>query len=177
MTVREQVNGPADAVNPQAEFEHRDRIWDAIDSIGTAMLVTRDSTDLRCRPMATLPRRSSGVIWMIANRNDHKDDEIRKMPDVCLAFSKPGSNTYCSVSGKAEIVDDRSILEALWTSAADAWFDGPQDPDAILIRVEPTQAELWDMVGGDVVSTARYWIAKLRDEDPDTGVNVKVNLS
>jgi hypothetical protein len=35
-----------------------------------------------------------------------KDEEIRAAPDVCLAFADTGSNTYLSITGRAEILHD-----------------------------------------------------------------------
>ena len=41
------------------------------------------------------------------------------------------------ITGRAEVVDDDAKLKELWNTFAEAWLpEGPEDPNATLIRVD-----------------------------------------
>lgn len=43
------------------------------------------------------------------------------------------------------VIDDRERLKALWSPFVDVWFEGgPEDPDAILLRMDVDRTEFWD---------------------------------
>lgn len=154
-----------------------DKVWDLIEEKNICMLVTRDDGVMRARPMAASPRRSEHTIWFITDRRNHKDEEIRTHPEVCMTFQDERGNNYVSVSGTARMVEDRAKLEKLWNPAVDAWFEGgPDDPRATLIAVEPLQAEFWDNTSSDVLVMLKMARASLIGGRPDLGDNAKVGL-
>jgi general stress protein 26 len=63
-----------------------DRAWDLMKKIGFAMLVTRDGTKLRSRPMAAYVERDHNAIYFLSDARRDKDDEIARDPNVNLAF-------------------------------------------------------------------------------------------
>lgn len=63
--------------------------------------------------------------------------------EVALTFSSRGA--WVALSGHAHVVDDNAKLAELWTSFAEAWLPGgPEDPEAVLLRVDVDSAEYWD---------------------------------
>jgi general stress protein 26 len=50
---------------------------------------------------------------------------------------------YVALSGTATTSDDRARIEGYWSRMADAWFDGPDDPDVRILDVEVDGGEWW----------------------------------
>jgi general stress protein 26 len=77
----------------------------------------------------------------------HKDDEVRDYPQVCLSFGDPRHQKYVSISGQAQIANDREMIKKLWSLPAKAWWESADDPNIRVITVTPEEAEWWDSPG------------------------------
>ncbi|MFP5080156.1 pyridoxamine 5'-phosphate oxidase family protein [Pedobacter sp. JCM 36344] len=126
---------------------------DMIDEVRICMFTTLSEKDeFSSRPMGTVKVEDDGSIWFFTNEYSLKTKEISKENQVTLGYSDPSSNTYVSVNGKAELVDDKAKKEAYFSAAIKAWFpDGLEDPRLILIKVEPRVAEYWDSSSSKMV--------------------------
>ena len=100
------------------------RLWhlSIAESIKTCMLTTVASGRLQVRPMHAVPDRDQGCLWFITDQRGAKDEEIQAAPEVCLAFADTRSNTYLSVTGRAEMLSDSSKARNLWSAEAQAWW-------------------------------------------------------
>ena len=94
-----------------------------------------------------------------------------------VAFSNPKSQTYVSLSGRAELVRDRAKLEELWKPELKAWFPkGLDEPDIALLRINPDQGEYWD-TPSSIVSHALSFIKGVTSGNPAQSTkNEKVDL-
>lgn len=155
----------------------QDRVWELMDDIGFAMLVTHDGQgdELRARPMHAHARREEDAIFFLTDRRHHKDDEIQINDNVCLAFADNGGHRYVSVSGTANVLDDRSKVQELWDPSNRAFWDDENDPNIRVLRVRPSMAEFWDSPG-KIVTTVKMAAAALTGAKPDLGENRKVAL-
>ncbi len=127
-----------------AENEDRGRFWRAVLGIGTCMLVTKSGDGLHGRPMQALPDPDDQAIWFLSDKATHKEEEIRADPSACLTFADPEEDVYVSVTGSMEFVDDREKLAELWSAEAEDYFEGPDDPDIVVLRFTPSVAGIWD---------------------------------
>ena len=105
-----------------------ERAWDLMASLRFCMLCTWTGDKLHARPMAALVRRHENAIYFFTDRGAQKDDEIARFPEVCIAFADPNGQTYVSVCGRAQIVQDRAKVKELWSLPAKAWWDDPDQP-------------------------------------------------
>ena len=136
-----------------AQRDGIEKVADLVKDIRTAMLVTLDQHGLpRSRPMSTQDARFDGTLWFFTPLDSEKVNEIERNPRVNVAYSSPGSESYLSVSGTAEVVNDRAKIRELWNPIMRSWFDGAEDPNIRLIRVDVDEAEYWDTPGGKVAS-------------------------
>lgn len=151
-----------------------DRAWDLIDDIRVCMLTSKSGDQLRARPMHAMADRMSGEIVFFTDARAHKDDEVARDPQVCLAFAKPGSNSYISLSGRAVVSDDRAEIRERFTEMTKVWFpDGPEDPNIRLLKVTPEFGEYWDGAN-PLVFAFEVAKARMTHERPDLGDNRKV---
>jgi general stress protein 26 len=121
------------------------RLAEAIDAEPIAMMTTVDKAGrrLHSRPLAALKMDAEPALWFLVSISSGKIAELDEFRETCLSFS--GKGTYLCVSGTATLVRDRSVIAALWTPVAKAWFPaGVDDPDLAALKVSVEQAELWD---------------------------------
>ena len=156
----------------------REKLWDKIKDVRIAMMTTVETDDtLRSRPMYLQQAEFDGDLWFFTRDDSGKISEIMHNKQVNLGFADPGDNLYVSVSGKAQITDDRAKEEELWNPTLKAWFpDGLDDPHLTLIRVSTDQAEYWDSPSSNMVQLYGFVKAAVTGEKADPGENEKLNL-
>jgi len=152
-----------------------DRVWDLMKKIGFAMLVTRDGEKLRARPMSAYLERDSNTILFLTDARRHKDAEIARNPNVNLSFADAGSQKYVSITGTAQVSNDRAKIRELFSTPAKAWWDSPDDPNIRVLKVTPDEAEFWDSPG-TVISYVKMAAAAVTGTRPDLGENRKVAI-
>ncbi|HVV63429.1 MAG TPA: pyridoxamine 5'-phosphate oxidase family protein [Pseudolabrys sp.] len=158
---------------PQPDIE---RVWDLMEQVRFCMLSTWDGKRLRARPMGAFVRRAESAIYFFTDARAHKDGEIERFPQVCVAFADPGGQNYVSVSGSAEISTDRAKIEELWAIPAKVWWKTPDNPNLRLIKVTPHDAEFWDSPG-NVISSIKVAFALMKGDVPrHAGEHKKVTL-
>jgi general stress protein 26 len=127
--------------------------------------------------MHAIIERRARCLWFITDQHGAKDEEIRAQPDVCLAFADIGSNTFLSLTGRAEMVRDNAKAKELWNNEAQAWWPkGPTDPDVRLLRVFPETAEYWDARGNSVTVALKLVAARLSGYPPALSKSQKVRM-
>jgi general stress protein 26 len=149
--------------------------WDLAEDIAICMLTTHDGEDIRSRPMGAFLRPDENAVYFLADARRHKDDEILRNPNVCLAFADAGDQKYVAMTGHAVVSDDRAKVRELWSTPAKAWWDSPDDPNIRVLKVTPKDAEYWDSPG-TVVSYVKMAAAAVTGSRPVIGENRKVAL-
>jgi general stress protein 26 len=57
----------------------------------------------------------------------------------------------------------------LWNPSLKIWFDGPKDPNLVLLKVEPKQAHYWETINGKLVAGLKMLFASITGATPDLG--------
>jgi general stress protein 26 len=130
-----------------------EKLFKLIEGIDYCMLATEDEDgSIRSRPMATQKDYNDQDLYFFTKKNSGKCVEIQNESDVNLAYAHPAKQHYVSVSGRAELIEDKAKMEKLWNPAYKAWFpDGLEDPEIALIKVSIQKAEYWDSHSSPVV--------------------------
>lgn len=112
-----------------------------------AMLITHSTeSGLRGRPMAIAEITGDGSIWFITAADSSKVDEAMQYPNIMAVMQSAAK--YLSVSGSASIQRDRAHVQRVWKDAYKAWFKGGKDdPNIVLLQLQPHEAEYWDNSG------------------------------
>lgn len=129
--------------NPDAAIKLKEKL----EKVKIAMLTTEAADgSLRSRPMYTAQAESTGVLWFFTSDHSAKVGAIQHDSQVNLGYSDPDSDTYVSVSGKAEIIKDKAKMNDLWAAPMKAWFPkGLEASDIALLKVTVNSAEYWDV--------------------------------
>jgi general stress protein 26 len=155
----------------------QDIAWKMIEEIDLCMLVTQDGNgdQLRARPMSAHAAREEDAIYFLTDSHGHKDEEVEIDDHVCLTFADNSGYRYLSVTGRANVLDDRARIAELWDSDAEAFWDSKDDPSIRVLRVRPSMAEFWDSPG-KIVTTLKMAAAAITGTKPEFGENRKVAL-
>lgn len=127
--------------------QHIYQLRELIKDIGCSMLTTVDEDgSLHSRPMEkSSDIQPDGTLWFFTNASSHKVFEIEHRQQVNLSFSSPNQKRYVSVSGSAELVQDRNKMQELWKLELQAWFpQGLNEPDIALLKVQINKVDYWD---------------------------------
>lgn len=153
-------------------------LFEIIDELDIAMLVSESGNELRSRPMKAFADTDTNEIWFLTKFGSPKILEIATDSDVNISFACPKSHQYVSISGKAFTSRNEDKIDEMWSEKMAVWFDCEKtDPNVAAIRVIPSIAEYWD---GKSSSVARMWEitkSKLTGEKPDLGENETVRLA
>lgn len=152
-----------------------EKVWALMEKIGFCMLASRDAEAIRARPMAAYVEEEDGKVYFLTDRESAKEEEVAAHPEVCLAFADAGAQTYVSVSGHASLSNDRERIRKIWSPAAKAWWESPEDPAIRLLTVTPREAQYWDSPG-TVLSYVKMAAAIVSDSRPAVGENEKVTM-
>ncbi len=152
-----------------------DKLHELIEGQRVSMITTRDEAgDLVSRPISVQKSVTRGELLFLVRRSSDVMTQALADPRVNVAFTE--NNTWVSVSGTADMLDDRELVEELWSAFAAAFFDSePTDPEVVVLRVTAQSAEYWESPG-----TVRmlFGVAKhrLTGEEPDDGEHGTLTL-
>jgi general stress protein 26 len=115
------------------------------------------------------------TVWFATRRDSGKIAELRRDQQVLLGYTNSSGSEWASVNGVATLVEDRAKVKELWSPFWKNWFQGPDDPNILLIRVTPQSAEYWDS-GSQAITLIKFALAAVTGRKFDEGVNERVSL-
>jgi general stress protein 26 len=144
---------PANVASAGAAPRAEHHFFELLRAFDTANVITRTRDgNLHGRPMAIADITDDGTLWFITNVDSSKVLEIRD--DSRGMVSLQGGRQFVSINGHFELVADRERVDRIWKEAYRVWFDGKGDPELVLLRFTPFDAEFWDSTGTHGVKQA-----------------------
>ena len=86
-------------------------------------------------------RLESRAQYILTDVDAPKAEEIRRDETICLALADNKSQKYVSITGYAEIIDDRERVKEVWSIYDKAFWPDKNDPRIRILRVTPESAE------------------------------------
>ncbi len=152
------------------------KLADLAKDIKIAMFTTTDEQGhYVSRPMAAQHVEDDSDLWFFAERGSSVVAHIASRPHVGVTLSS--MDTWISIDGGAEVIDDVAKAKELWNPEVEAWLpQGPESPDVVLIKVDGHTGEYWTGPGGRVASVLSFVKAKVTGERFEGGENETVQL-
>jgi general stress protein 26 len=148
------------------DSDDRQKLADLMSDMPIAMLTTFGPSGPRSVPMARQEVEPGADLWFISARDTDHVRAVQADPQVVLTFSS--RDAWVAATGRAEVVDDTAKLAELWNTFAEAWLPGgPEDDNAVLLRVAVERAEFWDTPGGRLASLISFAKTKVTGETYD----------
>ncbi|MEN0022259.1 pyridoxamine 5'-phosphate oxidase family protein [Microbacterium sp. LWO14-1.2] len=143
------------------------RVAELIKDFRFAMLTTRNAEDrLVAHPLTVQEAEFDGDLWFLVAKGATFVTDLRADDRVGVSLSS--NDSWVSLSGRAELVDDRAKIKELWSPTVEAWFtDGPDDPEVGLLKFTAETAEYWDSPGGKLASLFSFVKSKVTGEQYD----------
>ena len=157
--------------------EHASTLVELTKDIKLAMLTTLDENGhLTARPMAQQQVEGDNDLWFFVERDSPTVRNIAAQPQAGVSLSS--NDTWVSLSGRAEIVDDNAKAKELWNPWVEAWLpQGPEDPSVVLIHFHAEAGEYWTSPGGRVASALSFAKAKVTGQRFEGGASETVDLT
>jgi general stress protein 26 len=106
-----------------------EKLYSAIESLDTAMMVTRRADGhLRARAMANQKRAGGADLWFVTREGSAKLVDIEQDSHINLSYYRDSNREWVSVSGTAAISRDRDKVRELYQPDWKLWFDDEGDP-------------------------------------------------
>ncbi|WP_300078164.1 pyridoxamine 5'-phosphate oxidase family protein [Propioniciclava sp.] len=142
-------NRASDDVTVTTDPEEVERVQKIMGDINIAMLTTVDAgaTDgtLVSRPLSTQVAEDDGDVLFLVRKSSNVVRDIQAHPQVNVAYTS--RSAWVSLSGEATVIEDRALIEQLWSTGASMFMEGgPENPDNVVLKVHGDTAHVW---GGD----------------------------
>lgn len=121
---------------------------DALSGMSIAMLVSHGADrTLEARPL-TIAGVARNQLAFLIDRNADWVGELKADPAVNVSVTDDGHANYVTLSGRARLDDSRDTAANLWSTAAKAFFSGPDDPSLVALIVDVQRGEYWNGTEG-----------------------------
>lgn len=90
------------------------------------------------------------VLYTLTHKETDKVEEVAENPHTHILLGYEGDgfgDSYVEFSGKVTILDDDQWKQKLWNDSMKAWFNGPEDPNLIVLKITPTSIILMNKQG------------------------------
>ncbi|WP_431300129.1 pyridoxamine 5'-phosphate oxidase family protein [Tabrizicola sp. BL-A-41-H6] len=119
------------------------KLWAGIRSEMTVMLGT-ESDHAPARPMTAIVDgdEDRGPLWFFTSQ----DSELMRAgggPATAMYVAK-GHDLFARIEGVLREDTDPAMIDRLWNPFVAAWYDGKDDPDIALMRMDLDSAEIWE---------------------------------
>jgi general stress protein 26 len=157
---RQRMNQVPDNVasaGPAPKAEHH--FVEMLREFQIATVITRACTragelpgELHGRPMAIADLSDDGTLWFLSDVDSTKVLEIRE--DSRAMISLQSGRQFVTINGHFQLLADRAKVDRIWKESYRVWFSGKRDPELVLLRFTPFDAEYWDGSGAHGVQHA-----------------------
>jgi general stress protein 26 len=153
------------------------RIWETIEKVGICMLTTRTASgDFRARPVAPRLDRANECLYFLTDARSSKEHEIRIDSNVGLTVIDESAKAYISLTARAALFADVPKAKELWTETDSMWWQGPEDPNLVIIRANLLTGEIWDGPALKAVELFEFLKFRVTGSEPNLGQNRKVTV-
>ncbi|MBC7545297.1 MAG: pyridoxamine 5'-phosphate oxidase family protein [Candidatus Sericytochromatia bacterium] len=127
-----------------------DDLLQRLKEFSVAMLTTITPAGyIHSRPMMTQESEGDADLWFVSALDTEKIAEIRANPKIGVVYFRDRDNAYVSLSGDAQIREDRQLIHDKWQESWRPWFpEGPDQQNICMIKVDAKEVEMWEPAGG-----------------------------
>lgn len=90
------------------------------------------------------------TLYTATSSDTDKVDELEANPYTHILIGYDGEgfgDTYLEILGKTTVSDDESLKEKVWNDKLEGWFDGPDDPKLVILKITPESMRVMNKKG------------------------------
>ncbi|MBD7965959.1 pyridoxamine 5'-phosphate oxidase family protein [Fictibacillus norfolkensis] len=121
----------------------KNKVFEVVDKKQTGVLATVKKNKPHSRYMTFF--HDELTFYTPTSIETHKADEIQDNPNVHVLVGYDGegyNDPYLEIEGTATIRDDQGLKEKFWNDQMKHYFEGPNDPNYILLEIKPSLIRL-----------------------------------
>ncbi|MDO7906780.1 pyridoxamine 5'-phosphate oxidase family protein [Paenibacillus sp. JX-17] len=82
-------------------------------------------------------------IHLVTDRKTHKVEELKQNSNIALllGYEAGGTKEVVEIEGTADITKNEELRSKVWNDELKQWFEGPEDPDYVILDITPTRIE------------------------------------
>ncbi|WP_366162668.1 pyridoxamine 5'-phosphate oxidase family protein [Bacillus infantis] len=84
-------------------------------------------------------------LYTATSKETDKTEEIEENPNVHILIGYDGEglgDAYLEIEGRASVNASEKLKEKVWNDHLKPWFDGPNDPNYIVLEIQPTDVRV-----------------------------------
>jgi general stress protein 26 len=148
----------------------RERLWKELDKAHVVMLGLVGGEPHHMQPMAPFGDRDGDAIWFFTQRDSDLVRDAGAGHDAMACVMAKDMEFQACIHGVLAPDHDREKIERFWSASVSAWFPkGKDDPNLILMRLDPVDAQLWLSNRGPIAYPLEIAKANLTHKQPDLG--------
>jgi general stress protein 26 len=139
------------ALKQDNNIKHLHAILHEFSNVMMIVSHTGEVRTARARPMAIARLDEDCTLYFLTSEDTVKVEAITKDSEgMCTGQSK---TQHVGLVGQFDVVNNRALINELWSTGAAVWFPrGKEDPAIRVVVFRPRTAEFWDMAGAKGVS-------------------------
>ena len=90
------------------------------------------------------------TLYTATSKQTDKVDELEANPHTHILIGYEGEgfgDDYLEIMGTAEVTDDEGLIDKVWNEALEGYFDGPDDPNLVILKVRPDAMRVMNKKG------------------------------
>ena len=129
--------------------ELKRKFWNALAG-SPFVFLQLDSDPKTAVPMtAQLDKDADGTIWFFT----HRTHPLAGMGPATATFAGKRHDMFARFTGTLSEETSRERTDKQWSPVIEAWFDGKDDPNLLMLRMDLGQAEIWNSDLGFIDNT------------------------
>ncbi|MCA5004824.1 pyridoxamine 5'-phosphate oxidase family protein [Sphingobacterium bovistauri] len=156
-----------------------DKLKDLVNRIDIAMMISfpKNSHYPYMTPMSRQEVDDDGDIWYLISSESETSKNLQSNNKISLAFGDPGSYTFLSIDGIAELSQDKSKIDKYWSKFMEVYFEkGKEDPSIRVLRVTPVESHYWDSKTNKFMTLIKVASAAISGQKIDIGREGELNI-
>jgi general stress protein 26 len=116
------------------------------------------------------------VLYFLTDARNVKEHESRIDSNVGLTVIDESAKAYISLTARATLFADVAKAKELWAEAESMWWQGPEDPNLVIVRANLLAGEIWDGPALKAVELFEFLKFRIAGSEPNLGQNRKVTV-
>lgn len=95
------------------------------------------------------------VLYTLTDKRTDKVEDLEKNPHTFILLGYDTglmSNKYVEIAGQVSITEDQSLIDHLWSPYMNVIFDGKDDPNIVVLKIQPDTVTLRGTKDSEVIS-------------------------
>ncbi|MDF1606920.1 pyridoxamine 5'-phosphate oxidase family protein [Hoeflea sp. YIM 152468] len=153
-----------------------EQLFDILDDTH-AVMIGLDRTGDGMQPMAPQVDEEKRGIWFFAKRDSDMGGTVVRHPAsrANISLVGPDHNYHAYITGTMSEEPETARIEEFWSPVVAAWFEGGKDdPNLILMRFDPAEADIWASSGSVIRFAWEIAMANMSGDEPSLGETARV---